>query len=187
MILVFIITFCVLVALGFGAASAWSDFNKLMIPNIYSLLIIGAFVPAFLAITFFSEDATFFGSWKSHLLAFVFTFLVTYCLFFFKLIGGGDAKLITAFSLWTGAQSLIPFLFIMALTGGILGVATLVLNKNKLVKKPLKGSWVALAQKGKKDVPYGIAIFVGALFAFWHAGLIQPSQLMDLAKVTIGS
>ena len=186
MVLVFIITFCTIVALGFGAAAAWSDYNKLMIPNLYSVLIAVSFIPAFLAVLFLAPDISFFGSWKNHLFAAVFMFAVTYGLFHFKLIGGGDSKLLTSFALWSGVQGLMPLLFMMAVTGGVLGGATLVLNKWKPIKKPTKGSWVDKSQGGQKDVPYGIAIFVGAIFSFWHAGYIQPQGLMSLALETTG-
>ena len=186
MVLVFIITFCTIVALGFGAAAAWSDYNKLMIPNLYSVLIAVSFIPAFLAVLFFAPDISFFGSWKNHLFAAVFMFAVTYGLFHFKLIGGGDSKLLTSFALWSGVQGLMPLLFMMAVTGGVLGGSTLALNKWKPIKKPTKDSWIDKSQGGQKDVPYGIAIFVGAIFSFWHAGYIQPQGLMSLALETTG-
>ena len=186
MILVFIMTFCIIVALGFGAAAAWSDFNKLKIPNIYSVLIGASFIPAFIAVTIWGGDVEFFGSWKNHLTAFVLMFIITYLLFHFKFIGGGDSKLITVFALWTGITNLMSFLFIMTLIGAVLGGFTLLLNKKILFKNAKKDSWLALAQSGKKDLPYGIAIFFGALFAFWAAGYINPDNVIAFASQTIG-
>ena len=187
MILVFIVVFCVIIALGFGGAAAWSDVNKLIIPNSYAALVGAAFIPAFLLMTIFAPDVTFFGSWKSHLFSGVLMFVITYGLFHFKLIGGGDSKLLTVFALWVGVKGLMPLLFFMAVMGGVLGGATLLLNKKKLIKKPVKNSWIAKAQAGGQDVPYGIAIFVGAVFAFWHTGYIQPNELMALAMDSVGS
>jgi len=182
MLLVFIILFCVIVALGLGGLSAWSDFNKLLIPNMYVILIGAVFVPAFLLANFFAPEAGFFGSWKSHLFSGAFMFAVTYALFYFKMIGGGDSKMLSVFALWAGVKGLMPLLFFMAVVGGMLGAVTLYLNKKKLMKEPAKDGWIAKAQSGAKDVPYGIAIFVGAVFAFWHAGYIQPGELMALAS-----
>ncbi len=187
MVLVFIITFCIIVALGFGAAAAWSDFNRLIIPNIYAALVGAAFIPAFLTITFLAPEVSFFGSWKSHLIALVFMFLVSYSLFHFRMIGGGDAKLLSVFALWAGVKGLMPLLFIMAVMGGVLGGVTLVLNKWKPVKNPQENSWIARSQTGAKDVPYGIAIFAGAVFSFWQAGYLQPTELIALAMETLGS
>lgn len=181
MISVLIISFCTIIALGFGAAAALSDYRRLIIPNNYVMFIIGAFVLAFSAFLIFASDTSFFSSWKNHLLSGGITFLVTYGLFHFKIIGGGDSKLLSVYALWVGLSGLMPLFFFMAVIGGILGVATLVLNKKKFISKPDKGSWIAKAQSGAQDVPYGIAIFAGALAAFWSVGYLQPSTLITLA------
>lgn len=181
MVSVLIISFCTIIALGFGAAAALSDFNRLIIPNNYVLFIVGAFVIAFLASLIFAPEAIFFSSWKNHLLSSGLVFIVTYILFHFKVIGGGDSKLLSVYALWAGLGGLMPLLFFMASMGGILGVFTLILNKKQLVNKPAEGSWIAKAQSGLQEVPYGIAIFVGALSAFWSVGYLQPSMLMKLA------
>jgi prepilin peptidase CpaA len=183
MLLVFIILFCVIVALGFTGAAAWSDFLQLIIPNIYVLLIGAVFVPAFALTQFFAPDAGFFGSWKNHLFSAGLMFIITYVLFHFKVMGGGDAKLLTAVALWTGVKGLMPMLFMMAIVGGVLGAITLLLNGEKISFKTTKSLWIEKAQQGEKSVPYGIAIFVGTIFGFWHAGYIQPNELMALASI----
>lgn len=187
MVLLFILVFCALIALGFGGAAAWSDYTRMNIPNLYSIAIILSFIPAFAAMKFFAPDVTYFGNWQSHLITFVAVFAVTYVLFLLKFIGGGDSKLITAYALWTGFQGLMPFLFFMALIGGVLGLITLLLGKVKLVKKPKRGSWVAKAQNGKREVPYGIAIFTGAIIAFWQINYLEPETLISLVTQTTGS
>jgi len=187
MILLFISVFCALIALGFGGAAAWSDYARMSIPNLYSIAIIIAFVPIFAATTYLAPDVQFFESWKNHLMSFVGVFAFTYLLFVLKFIGGGDSKLITAYALWTGFAGLMPFLFFMALVGGVLGLVTLGLARSKPVKKPVRGSWIDKAQKGKGEVPYGIAIFSGAIVAFWQVGYLQPETLMALVTQTTGS
>ncbi len=187
MLLVFVIVFCAIVALGFGAAAAWSDYSRLIIPNMYAACIGAAFVPAFLFTAFFAGEASFFLSWKSHLLAGLFVFGVTYVLFYFKMIGGGDSKLLSVYALWVGLSGLMPLFFFMALVGGVLGGVTLALKKWKPIKKPIKDSWVEGAQKGKQDVPYGIAIFVGALAAFWSSGYLNIGSLVELVSTGMGS
>jgi len=156
------------------------------IPNLYSIAVIVAFVPAFVAVTFFSPDIDYFGTWKNHLITFVAVFIFTYVLFLLKFIGGGDSKLITAYALWTGFQGLMPFLFFMALVGGVLGLITIILSKNKFFKTPKQGSWIAKSQAGDKQVPYGIAIFTGAVIAFWQVGYLQPQMLMALVTEITG-
>ncbi len=187
MILVFIIIFCAIIALGFGGAAAWSDYSSLRIPNLYAACIGAAFIPAFIVATFLAPDISFFASWKSHLIAGGFVFALSYALFYFKFIGGGDSKLLSVYALWVGLSGLLPLFFFMALVGGVFGALTLALHKWKPVKKPVKGSWIEKSQKGAKDVPYGIAIFIGALVAFWKIGYLQPDALMALAEAGMGS
>ena len=183
MILVFFIVFCTIVALGFGGAAAWSDCRRLIIPNIYTFCIGAAFVPAYLAVTFLAADGDYFFSWKSHLVAALGMFVVTYLLFYFRLIGGGDSKLLSVYALWVGLAGLVPFLVMMSLMGGLLGIATLALRKWKPFKDPAKGSWIDKAQSGAQEVPYGIAIFVGAVITFWQIGYLKLSELVALAGV----
>lgn len=181
MILVLIISFCAIIALGFGAAAALSDVNRLLIPNNYVLFILGAFVVAFGTSLIFTAETSFFSSWKNHLLSGGITFIITFGLFHFKIIGGGDAKLLSVYALWVGLSGLMPLLFAMALVGGLLGGATLLLNKKKLIEKPSEGGWIAKAQEGLQEVPYGVAIFVGAVASFWSVGYLQPEHLIKLA------
>lgn len=181
MLSLLVISFCTIIALGFGAASALSDLNRLIIPNNYVMFILGAFVVAFLAALILVPEAEFFLSWKNHLLSGGLTFIVTFVMFHFKAIGGGDAKLLSVYAFWTGLGGLMSLVFFMALVGGLLGGMTLLFNKKKLVKNPKEGSWIARAQSGEKQVPYGVAIFVGALISFWSVGYLQPEQLMKLA------
>lgn len=94
--------------------------------------------------------------------------------------------MLSAYGLWVGIGGLMPLFFFMALFGGILGVSTLMLRKWKPVKEPSKGSWIERAQAGAQDVPYGIAIFAGALVAFWQMGYLQPNELIELATASGG-
>lgn len=180
--LVFIVIFSVIVAVGLGLASAWSDFKGFTISNIYSLGVILAFVPAFLAVTLLAPDAGYFAAWKSHLLAAAAVFAVTFVLFTTNLIGAGDSKLCTAYALWVGLLGLPSFLFFMTVCGGILGLLTLLMRKWKPFKAPPEGSWLARAQEGSSEVPYGIAIVTGALIAFIQSGYFDPDTLAALAQ-----
>lgn len=175
--ILFLVVFCMLVALGFGIASGVSDFKSMTIPNIYALGVLLAFIPAFAADAFSGEGMEFFASWKSHLLAMVIMFAVSFVLFSTRMIGAGDSKLITVFALWVGLPGLAAFLFYMAILGAMLGISTKVMNKKVLVQTPRDGSWIAKAQAGGNGVPYGIAIAFGAVIAFWQLGYFSPEKL----------
>lgn len=180
--LVFIVIFSVIVAIGFGLASAWSDFKGFTISNAYSLGVIIAFIPAFLAVLLLAPDAGYFASWKSHLLAAAVVFAVTFVLFTLKLIGAGDSKLCTAYALWLGVLGVPAFLFYMTLMGGVLGLMTLLMRRWKPFREPAEGGWIARAQAGASDVPYGIAIVAGAVIGFIQCGYFDPASLAALAQ-----
>lgn len=182
--ILFLVVFGMLVAVGFGVASAISDFRSMTIPNIYAGGIALAFIPAFLADWFTGAGMEFFYGWQSHLMAAAGVFGLTFVLFTARVIGAGDSKLCSAFALWVGVAGLASFLFYMAITGALLGLATKLMNSKQLVAAPKEGSWIAQSQAGRLGVPYGIAICVGAIIAFYQLGYFSPEKLALLAGYT---
>jgi prepilin peptidase CpaA len=73
--------------------------------------------------------------------------------FRFRLLGGGDVKLLAAGALWLGAAALGPFLLATALAGGALALALLVV---RLLRRPDADGIAA-------SLPYGIAIAAGGI------------------------
>jgi len=150
-------------ALGVIGLTVWGavcDFRGLKIPNIISVCIIGAFVISFYA------TPEFFFSWWLHLLSMLTMFLLTFIMFTFGVIGGGDSKMASAVSLWLGFKGVAAFVFSMALAGGILGVVGLWIIKKKPFASPRIGGWVDQLQNGRNAVPYGIAICIGTIVGF---------------------
>jgi len=147
--------------------SCVSDVRSLRIPNWHSLAILGGFFVAY-----FSAPELFNGLGR-HLIAMTAMFVVTYIMFTYGVIGGGDAKFGTALGLWVGLKGIVPFIFYMTMIGGILGLAALLLRKRKLFKNPRPGSWVEQAQTGHSAVPYGVAISLGFWMELIHAGFVQ--------------
>lgn len=182
--LLFLVVFCLLVAVGFGIASAISDFKSMTIPNIYAAGIALAFVPAFAADALTGNGVEFFASWHSHLLAAVIIFAATFALFSFKVMGAGDSKMCSAVALWCGLGGLAPFLFYMAIIGAVLGLTTKLLNKKTMVANPASGSWIGRSQAGEMGVPYGIAICLGAIIAFYQLGYFSPEKMLLLTNTT---
>lgn len=82
-----------------------------------------------------------------------------------SLMGGGDAKLLAAASLWFGFENLLPFLAATALAGGVLSLAYLAFSAAKVGLG--QGSVIA------RTVPYGAAIAAGGLTVLpdWLASL----------------
>jgi prepilin peptidase CpaA len=184
MIVLFLVVFGMLVAIGFLVAAAISDFRSMTIPNIYAGGIMLAFIPAFLADAFTGAGMEFFAGWQSHLISAVAIFAVTFVLFSARVIGAGDSKLASAVALWVGMSGMAPFLFYMAVVGALLGLMTKLMNTKVLVAAPKEGSWIAQSQAGRLGVPYGIAICVGAIIAFYQLGFFSPEKLALLASYT---
>ncbi len=176
MLYLIVFLFCVAVALGTGLLAGWSDFKGMTIPNVCPLIVIGAFIPAFLAVRLSGADIM--EPLTSHLTAAGVVMAVTVVLYAVKIIGGGDSKLMSAFSLWAGVPGLAAFLFYMSLVGAAIGIVTIVIRKKKPFKNAPEKSWIARAQNGDNGVPYGIAIVIGAVVCFWQQGYLSPDSLM---------
>lgn len=176
MIFMIIYLFSLLAALGLGLLAAWSDFRGMTIPNFIAILVMVTFFAGYGAA--WGAGAEIFSSFVSHLVAGGIIFVITFIMFSARMIGGGDAKLATAFSFWFGLQGIATFLIYMVLAGAVLGGMALVLKKKKLVSNPVEGSWIARVQSGESVVPYGIPIVIGAFAAFAGFGFLSPGTLM---------
>ena len=70
--------------------------------------------------------------------------------FYVGLMGGGDVKLAAALALWFSPAGTLRFLVYMSIAGGILTVIVLGLHRLR-------------SKEGRPEVPYGVAIAIGAL------------------------
>ncbi len=179
MLLLIIYLACMFVVIGVGVLAGLSDIRGLKIPNIYSLVVILAFVACYGVLRVFGEAGMFY-SLSSHLLGAVIVFGVTAAMFAFGLMGAADSKLGTAYALWVGLRGIFPFVFYMTFAGGILALVALALRKWKPFSSPPEGSWIARVQDGESKVPYGVAIVFGALASFVNIGYFSIDVLESL-------
>lgn len=148
--------------------AALTDATSFTIPNRISLLLLAAYVPTALAL------GRPLGEMGIDLAVFAVALVAAMGMFAVGWIGGGDAKLFAAASLWLGWAATPVFLLVTALAGGALAV--LLLNLRSTWVKPLVDGapgWVVRLATPKAAVPYGVAIAVGALAAFPHSSLVQ--------------
>jgi prepilin peptidase CpaA len=144
--------------------AAVKDATSFTIPNWISLVLIGGFIPAAFA------GGLGFGEAGLHLAVGVGALIAGMAMFAARWIGGGDAKLFAAASLWLGWQGLPPFLMITALAGGVLALALIAVRGGwARAYLPVGPQWVERLRQPDGDAPYGVAIAVGALFAFPHS------------------
>lgn len=89
-------------------------------------------------------------------------FIIFAACFAMGAMGGGDVKLITALSLWLPFQSLVQMLFVMAVLGGVVTLATLGIHRLR-------------KQTGAPEVPYGVAISIAGIWVLANDLLTIPS------------
>ena len=170
--------FFIFIALGAGLYAAYSDFKGMIIPNELSLIILAVFC-AYAALINFSGNE-FIVSVPSHIIGGVAMFVITFFAFMAKMMGGGDAKIMSAYAFWFGLKGIVAFVFYTALFGAVVGLVALYLKKNKPVQSPKDGSWIQRVQAGESAIPYGIPIFIGALLSFLKLGYFSAKYLKSL-------
>ena len=90
--------------------------------------------------------------------------------------GGGDAKLFTACALWLGLPGLLPFLAFTGLTGGVLAAGLIAARNGIIGAYAASGpAWLGRLLTVDEDLPYGLAIAVGALAAFPSSALVAAA------------
>lgn len=160
---VLLLAFPILVIVG-----ALRDLTSYTIPNWVSGLLILSFFPAAFAL---GLPLPTIGL---NLSVGVVALLIGMVMFALNWIGGGDAKLFAAGALWLGWPACADYLIVTGLAGGVLTMALLSLRSPLLRPYVLTGpAWVHRLAEPKGDLPYGVAIAVGALVAFPGSTLMQ--------------
>ena len=170
-----------------AALAALSDLRGMRIANLLSLIITGSFAFAFLVDLIFLREAALFGTWWHAPLAGILMLVITFILTGTGVIGGGDSKLASSLALWTGLGGLSAFLLVMSFAGGILAFIAIA-GRNSRIAKALaprcgEKSWVAALAAGKNALPYGVAIFLGAVAAFLQTELLTAVFITPFAPV----
>lgn len=137
--------------------AALHDVNRLTIPNWLNLTLAGLFVPAAL---FSGLPVEILGG---HVLAGGLAFVLAFGLYAFRVVGGGDAKMIPAAVLWMGPAAAFPFAYWMAIVGGV--CAFLLLISRRSIPAAIVPGFMRAPFEPKAGVPYGVAIAGGVLLA----------------------
>lgn len=138
----------------FLIAAAASDSWRYRIPN-WTCLGLLALFPAFVL------TAPYAVAWQEHLVVFGLALAVGFILYARHVTGAGDIKLLAVMSLWAGPPYLGMFLFITAISGGLLALVIAAINYRRNQTCP-PDKVVALA---RVPIPYGVAIAIGGLCA----------------------
>ena len=84
----------------------------------------------------------------------------------FKVMGGGDGQLIAAVALWTGTETIMPFLLLIALMGGVLALVVLLYRRLPLASTLAGMTAFRKMHEEKRDLPYAIAIGIAGLVIY---------------------
>lgn len=148
-------------------AAGLKDATSMTIPNWMSVALIAAFFPAALLVGLSPLQ------FAIHLGVGFALLVVGAILFAFRIAGGGDAKILAASGLWMGWGAGPEFLLWTCLAGGLFTLALLNARKAAAPYANLTGGWVAQLLKPDGDIPYGVAIAIGALAAFPTSPLVE--------------
>lgn len=140
---------------GLLVYAACSDMARLIIPNWVSIALAAIFpVAALIAGASLMEVGL-------HLLFGFGVLAIGFVLFQFNIIGGGDAKLLAAVSVWTGLVAAVPFVVWTAVAGGVM--ALVLLTARQLMPAGAYPAFVDHLLKKQNGIPYGVAIMIGGL------------------------
>ncbi len=149
------------------ALAAFSDLLTMTIPNRVSLVLLVSF---FFVAPLAGLDLSQLGL---HTAAAGLIFVFSFALFAANVMGGGDAKLLTASAAWFGFnESLVTFLLYVSFFGGLLTLIVLLLRSKENLILAARIPVPRLLLSAKK-IPYGIAIALGGFAAYPSSPLMQ--------------
>jgi prepilin peptidase CpaA len=142
------------------AFAASSDLLTMRIANWLVLAIAAAFFAVAIAIGMPLSELGL------HAACAVIVLLVGMAFYAFGWIGGGDAKLAAATSLWFGFGLTLPYLVYAALIGGWLTLMILALRRFPLTPLIARVGWIARLHEQKAGIPYGIALAAAGIITY---------------------
>lgn len=141
--------------------AAFSDMLTMTIPNRVSLALVAGFI-AMAILT--GMPLKQFGL---HVAAGLLILTVTFAMFAFGWMGGGDAKLAAATGMWCGLGSvLLEYTVLASMIGGLLTIAILYLRTYFLPEFALRIPWIARLHHHQTGIPYGIALAIAGLIVY---------------------
>ncbi len=142
------------------AFAASSDLLTMRISNKLVLLLAGSFF-AIALLAGFSVELL-----GTHVAAAAIVLAVSFSFFALRWIGGGDAKLLAATTLWFGFEDMLIYLVFASLLGGALTLSLLAVRRWPLPLQLKQVLWIDRLHDSKTGVPYGIALAAAGLIVY---------------------
>jgi prepilin peptidase CpaA len=148
--------------------AAVSDMLSMTIANRVSIVLVATFM---VVAPLTGMDWSAYGL---HLAAGAIVLAFTFTLFAIGGMGGGDAKLLAATSVWMGLGiPLVEYLSFASVLGGVLTVAVLTYRNTAFHTFFGRNLFLRQFADDRKGVPYGIALGIGGMMAFPDCTLMQ--------------
>jgi prepilin peptidase CpaA len=149
------------------AFAASSDLLTMRISNKLVLLLVAGFALTALATGLPLELVAM------HIACSLAVLVVGFAFFALGWIGGGDAKLAAATTLWLGFGLALPYLVYAALLGGVLTLGILALRQLPLTPLLARFQWLERLHDRKSGVPYGVALAIAGLLVYSNSAIFE--------------
>lgn len=149
------------------AFAASSDLLTMRISNRVVLLLVAGFALTALLIGMPLEQIGL------HLACALVVLVVAFGFFAMGWVGGGDAKLAAATTLWLGFGLTLPYVVYAGLLGGALTLLLLSARKLPLPPTMSQVTWIARLHDEKTGIPYGIALAAAGLLTYSETSIFQ--------------
>jgi prepilin peptidase CpaA len=149
------------------ALAAISDLFTMTIPNKLSAIILASFLvfAPLLGMSWADYGMSIAGASA--------VFAVCFTLFATNVMGGGDAKLLTATAIWFGfTPALVSFLVTVAFVGGFITIVFLLLRA-KADTALAMGIRLPASLVTETKIPYGIAIAISGFLTFQQSPVVH--------------
>jgi len=145
---------------GLIAFAGSMDLFTMTIPNKVSLALVAGFLVLAPVAGLGLYDVAL------HLACGALVLCITVFMFEMGWMGGGDAKIFAAISLWLGFGYVGNFMVIAAIAGGVLTLGLLMFRKFPLPQVMIRQPWLERLHHPKTGIPYGISISFAALVVY---------------------
>lgn len=148
------------------AVAAVSDLLTMTIPNRVSAILLASFLIVAPLAGLSPQGLAL------HLMAGLVVFSVCFSLFAMNVMGGGDAKLLTAAAVWFGwNQALMLFVVYVGFIGGAVTLLVLMIRARADTVMAM-GIRLPDSLCSAKKIPYGVAIGIAGFLAFPNSPLV---------------
>lgn len=152
--------FALLVFPALMAFAASSDLLTMKIPNRVAIALVAGYL-----LFAFSVHAPL-QTIALHLACGALVLAITFAMFCFGWVGGGDAKLAAATSVWFGWSLVLEYGLVASVAGGLLTLGILLARQWPLPPLLLGQPWIARLHDARTGIPYGIALAFAGLVIY---------------------